>query len=305
MTSRAFSPCYRGAGRPGLSLIELLVVIGILAIVVALTLAAVQKARSAADRATCQNNLRQLGVALHHHHEAVGHFPPGVSGESPGEPMPFASWCLRLLPYLEQDATWKQAVAAFRADRDFLHDPPHTGLSRPMRIFTCPVDARVRQAQPVGRERALRAFTSYLGVNGHSAAYNDGVLYVDSATRLADVMDGTSNTLAVGERPPSQDLILGWWYAGWGQDKDGEGDMLLGARTRNHSEYGRGCPPGPFDFKAGAFDNQCHAFHFWSPHRGGAHFAFCDGSVRFLTYGANTVLPALASRAGGEAVEAP
>ena len=137
------------------------------------------------------------------------------------------------------------------------------------------------------------------------AAYGDGVLYLGSTTRLSDVTDGTSNTLAVGEWPPSRDLILGWWYAGWGQDKDGEGDMLLGARTRNHSEYGRGCPAGPFDFKAGSFDDQCDAFHFWSPHPGGANFAFADGSVRFLNYSADSILPALATRAGGEAVNLP
>jgi hypothetical protein len=63
-------------------------------------------------------------------------------------------------------------------------------------------------------------------VNGFSAAYNDGVLYLDSRTSFADIHDGISNTLLIGERPPSADLILGWWYAGWGQNKDGERDML-------------------------------------------------------------------------------
>jgi prepilin-type processing-associated H-X9-DG protein len=138
-------------------------------------------------------------------------------------------------------------------------------------------------------------------VNGRDAFHEDGVLFLDSAVRLTDVTDGTSNTLAVGERPPSADLILGWWYAGWGQAKDGEGDMVLGARTRNHSIYGRGCPSGPFEFQPGSFGNQCDAFHFWSPHSNGANFLVCDGSVRFLSYSANRILPALATRAGGEA----
>jgi prepilin-type N-terminal cleavage/methylation domain-containing protein/prepilin-type processing-associated H-X9-DG protein len=286
--------------RRAFTLLELLVVIALLGLVAGLLLAGVQKVRTASERTRCQDQLKQIGLALHHYHDSAGRLPAGVSGERPAEPAPFLSWCARLLPYLEEEALWRQAMAAFRQDRDFLHDPPHECLRTPVRHFACPADPRVRIAQVAGREKALRAFTSYLGVNGYSAAYNDGVLYLDSKTTFADVRDGLSNTLAVGERPPSKDLILGWWYAGWGQDKDGEGDTLLGARTTNRSEYGRGCPAGPFDFQAGQFDDQCDAFHFWSPHAGGAHFLFADGSVRFLRYSANPIIPALASRAGGE-----
>ena len=100
-------------------------------------------------------------------------------------------------------------------------------------------------------------------------------------------------------------MIFGWWYAGWGQNKDGEGDMLLGTRTKNLTPLGKGCPYGPFDFKAGKFDDQCAAFHFWSPHPGGANFLLADGSVRLIGYGANDILPALASRAGGEPAAVP
>jgi prepilin-type processing-associated H-X9-DG protein len=206
---------------------------------------------------------------------------------------------------LEDGALWQQVVAAYEKDKDFLHDPPHTGLSTPVRHFQCPSDSRVRTAQLVGKSQLPRAFTSYLGVDGHNALRRDGVLFVDSQIRLAEITDGTSTTLTVGERPPSADLILGWWYAGWGEDKDGEGDMLLGARTRNNGTWGPGCPEGPYDFKPGSFDNQCDAFHFWSPHSGGANFLFCDGSVRLLPYSANAIMPALASRAGGEAIELP
>jgi prepilin-type N-terminal cleavage/methylation domain-containing protein/prepilin-type processing-associated H-X9-DG protein len=291
--------------RAGYTLIELLVAIAILALLTALTLSAVQKVRAGSERVRCQANLRQLGVALHGHHDAAGHFPSGVTGERPTEPQPFLSWCARLLPHLGEDAMWRQVEVAFRVDRDFLNDPPHAGLRTPVQHFACPMDGRIRSAQPVGRGRVLRAFTSYLGVVGYDASARDGLLFLDSAVRLADVPDGMSHTLMVGERPPSADLILGWWYAGWGQDKDGEGDMLLGARTRNRGEYGPGCPPGPFEFKAGRFDDQCAAFHFWSPHPGGANFLFADGAVRFLRYSANDILPALASRNGGKAIEVP
>jgi len=291
--------------RSAFTLIELLVVIAITALVIGLSLGVVQKVRESATRAQCQNNMKQIGLALHHYHEAAGHLPAGVTGERPGEPMPFVSWCARLLPSLEQGALWDETVQAFKQDADFLHDPPHSGLKTTVRHFTCPSDGRVRTARLVGKEQLPRAFTSYLGVNGYHASYSDGLFYVDSRIRFADITDGTSNTLAIGERPPSKDLILGWWYAGWGQDKDGEGDMLLGVRTRVNSIYGSGCPDGPNDFKPGSFDNQCDAFHFWSPHSGGANFLLADGSVRFIRYSANSIMPTLASRAGGEAESVP
>ena len=66
-----------------------------------------------------------------------------------------------------------------------------------------------------------------------------------------------------------------------------------------------GSGPPLLMFSPGGFDDPCAMFHFWSPHAGGAHFAFADGSVRFLTYAADAVMPALASRAGGESVSAP
>jgi prepilin-type processing-associated H-X9-DG protein len=79
--------------------------------------------------------------------------------------------------------------------------------------------------------------------------------------------------------------------------------MLLGARERNFGgTYVSGCPLGPYHFVAGRVDQQCDLFHFWSLHSGGANFLFADGSVHFLSYQADTVLPALATRAGGEVV---
>src|SRR5262249_30065952 len=120
-----------------------------------------------------------------------------------------------------------------------------------------------------------------------------------------EATDGTSHTLLVGERPPSADLDLGWWYAGWGQAQNGDAEFLLGTRTRCYNRDAATCPEGPYHFTPGKFSNPCDAFHFWSPHTGGAHFAFADGSVRFLKYSADEIMPALATRAGGESVAVP
>ncbi len=125
-----------------------------------------------------------------------------------------------------------------------------------------------------------------------------------SKVRFADIVDGTSNTLLAGERPPSPDFWFGWWYAGAGEAGTGAGDMVLGARELNvnASTYTAACPVGPYSFKPGKIQEMCDVFHFWSLHDGGANFLFCDGSVRFLTYSADSILPALATRAGGEIV---
>lgn len=281
----------------GVSLLELLIVIAILGALIGLTAAAVQRVRAAAAKTQCANNLRQIGLALHQYHDSNKALPSGVSSRDERDPMPFLGWSARLLPYLEQQALWDRAVDGYRTTGDF-RKPPHPGTNL-LAVFNCPLDGR--RTQP-GSGMAL---TSYLGVEGLNPVLQDGVLFLDSSVRFAEVTDGTASTLLVGERPPSASLLYGWWYAGWGQGKDGSLDLTLGVRTKNHSLYDQGCPFGPFPFAPRQFDDACHHFQFWSPHTGGSHFLFCDGSVRFLRYEADPLLPLLASRSGGESVEIP
>jgi prepilin-type processing-associated H-X9-DG protein len=111
----------------------------------------------------------------------------------------------------------------------------------------------------------------------------------------------------LGERPPSADLQFGWWYAGVGQLGTGSADLVLGVREQNKRPIRTGspCGPGAYPYEPGRFDDPCSMFHFWSPHTGGANFACVDGSVHFLSYAANPIMPALASRAGGETAMLP
>ncbi len=290
--------------RTGYTLIEVLVVVSILALLAGLTLAAVQRVRTAAARTQCQNNLHQIAIAVQAYHATHGRLPTGVTAaDDPNDPYPYLNWCARLLPHLEQSGLWDQAVTAYKSDPRFTQQPPHVAAGAVLPVFACPTDSRT--ASPATFNPQQRGLTSYLGVAGVNSVRRDGLLYMGSTHRLTDVTDGTSATLLVGERPPSADLVLGWWYAGWGQNKDGEGDGVLGVRTFNRGTYGPDCPEGPYHFTPGRFDNQCDAFHFWSPHPGGANFLVADGAVRFLSYSADPILPALATRAGGESVAIP
>jgi prepilin-type N-terminal cleavage/methylation domain-containing protein/prepilin-type processing-associated H-X9-DG protein len=295
--------------RRAFTLIELLVVIAIVAVLTGLLLPAVQKVRAAAARADCQNRLKQLALALHQFHDARRALPPGHRSATHPDRMPFSGWAVSVLPYLEQPTLAAEAEAAYRADQNPLGTTPHPHLRTVVPALGCPADPRVRTAQTSLRTNTVAAFTSYLGVAGRDAdASRDGVLFQNSAVRLAEVTDGTSNTLLLGERPPSHDFQFGWWYAGAGQRGTGSADLVLGVREPNRQPVvsGSECGPGNYPFRAaGGFDDPCGMFHFWSPHPGGANFALADGAVRFLAYAADPVLPALATRAGGDPVPFP
>jgi hypothetical protein len=260
----------------------------------------VQRVRESAARTQCLNRLHQLGLAFHQYHDANNRLPPGLTGlRDPS--MPFLAWPARLLPYLEQTVLWDQARRDYAARPFPFSGPLHTGLGTVVPAFLCPSDPRVDTPQDTHNNLRV-ALTSFVGNLGLDYASKDGVLMLDSAVKWADVADGTSNTLLAGERPPSDDFWYGWWYAGHGQGGTGSADMLLGARERNPGDGLVGfCPPGPYHFRAGALGTYCDVLHHWSLHPGGAYFLLADGSARFLPYSADAVLPALATRAGGEA----
>jgi prepilin-type N-terminal cleavage/methylation domain-containing protein/prepilin-type processing-associated H-X9-DG protein len=287
----------------GFTLVELLVVLAIIGILMGLTLVGVQRVREAASRLRCLSNLRQIGLALHGYHGAHGRFPPGVSYADGKDPYPFMSWQTRLLPFVEQDPLWLQSQQAYAVDKDFRVNPPHVGFATVLPLYTCPSDPRTFAPADVFSLRV--AFTDYLGNEGINFLRKDGVLFLDSAVRFTDVTDGTSSTLFVGERPPSANWRMGWWYGGMGQNDDGSVDEVLGVREKNFTGWAGTCPRGPYEYGPGRDTNLCDMFHFWSHHSGGANFLFVDGSAHFLAYAAAPVMPALATRSGGEAVEVP
>jgi prepilin-type N-terminal cleavage/methylation domain-containing protein/prepilin-type processing-associated H-X9-DG protein len=214
------------------------------------------------------------------------------------------------------------------------------GLSTALQVFTCSADPRGLKvafaADTPGASTGLMvAFGDYLGVDGPdfyswsidnpsasyykrntpgilvasnkciSASLNREIPVSNRGVQVSDVTDGTSNTLMVGERPPSKDLVLGWWYAGAGYDATGTGDVVLGvADFGDTSDYpectGDPNSGGRYHFRSGDLNNNCDTFHFWSFHSGGANFVMGDGSVKFLTYDADSILAALSTRSNGE-----
>jgi prepilin-type processing-associated H-X9-DG protein/prepilin-type N-terminal cleavage/methylation domain-containing protein len=293
--------------RQAFSLTELLVVIGIIGVLIALLLPAVQRVRDYAARTKCANNLHQIVLAAHQYHDLAGSFPAGMRDHDGTDPYLYMSWLTQLLPYLDQVNLWQLTQSAYAQSPSPFTNPPHVGLDTVIGNFICPSDPRAADVQRSRIEGWPVALTCYLGVEGKDLTTNDGIFFRDSHVRFADIKDGASRTLFAGERPPSADFEYGWWYAGVGQQGTGSAETFLGVVEQDVLPYSMApCfPDVVFEYGPGQITNQCDMLHFWSLHTGGANFAFADGSVRFLSYSAAPLMPALASRAGGETVEAP
>jgi prepilin-type N-terminal cleavage/methylation domain-containing protein/prepilin-type processing-associated H-X9-DG protein len=308
--------------RAGFTLIELLVVVAIIAILVGLLLPATQKVREAAARTECVNNLKQMALGCQMYNDQFRLLPAGNTAMT--APLYGWSWQAQILPYVEQDNLYQQALAWANQPGGWYYpytNPPNPAMAVKVQLFTCPSDQRSLVATDV--DGYTIAFTSYLGVSGQSAdptppapatSTRDGIFYSNSRVRLTDILDGTSNTLLIGERPPSSDLYFGWWFAGGGYTQMGAaGDNVLGVREYNYANNltvvgpdggltAMSCPASSVNFQPGDIMQPCDQVHFWSLHPGGANFAMADGSVRLIFYSSDPLMPALASRAGGEAV---
>ena len=189
------------ARRPfAFTLIELLVVIAIIAVLIGLLLPAVQQVREAASRLKCQNNLKQLGLALHNYADNNGSFPSAYRASYYGVGWGWGSY---LLPYLEQKPLYDQLGVPNAVFGNGVNLAPPTPLTQArLSVFLCPSDG----SSDLDTLKRNHAKSNYRGISGprdpNSYRFGcdfGGVLFWNSRIRLTDITDGTSNTLAVGE----------------------------------------------------------------------------------------------------------
>ncbi|MEO8165611.1 MAG: DUF1559 domain-containing protein [Betaproteobacteria bacterium] len=299
----------------GFTLVELLVVIAIIGILVALLLPAVQAAREAARRMSCQNNLKQIALALHNYHDTLKVFPPsslsgfgkGVwnyPGTGPTDPnIRLHSFASLLLPYLEQANIQDQINYNVSA----LDPANHAMASQVLPFYRCPsFSGRDFSDDPLYvttagyNQFAIRNYVvigarTVVGLSGFVPA--EGVMFPGSKTGFHDVIDGTSNTLAFAETREQRSSV---WI-------DGTSAAVAARWTDLSSPTFAGNTASinykPY-FPGGVFPNSIGSDYGPSSfHPGGAQHAFVDGSVQFIKSTINVlVYDALASRAGGEVV---
>ncbi len=188
----------------GFSLVELLVVIAIIGILIALLLPAVQAAREASRRSSCQNNLRQIGVALHNFEQTFKKLPTGSDSkpypDNPANAHTFYRWSTLayLAPYLEQGAAFDQLDLKLPLYNNFAVTPQNVaGAAKVIPTFLCPSDSDTPVAKNFGP--TCYAACAGTGVGGGSPFDADGVFFVNSELRLARITDGTSHTVAFSE----------------------------------------------------------------------------------------------------------
>lgn len=293
--------------RPAVTLIELLVVMAIISLLIGLLLPAAQQVREMAARMQCQNKLKQIALASHQYHDTANAFPAALRTPRVGDRYYHLSWLARLLPQLDQQPLWQMIEEDYRRNPRPNTPPIHRAYTTINSAFTCPSDPDAAQVHTYNTTFQV-TMTSYLGNLGTNYQRRTGVILPENSVRIEHISDGSSQTLLAGERPASPEKRFGWWYAGYGQDGiSGSLDFVLGVQELNRvrDPWYRRCGPGPFEYKMPDPQSFCAVFQYWSDHPGGANFAFCDGSVRFLAYSANAILPALGTRAGGEVVEIP
>jgi prepilin-type N-terminal cleavage/methylation domain-containing protein/prepilin-type processing-associated H-X9-DG protein len=295
----------------GFTLVELLVVIAIIGVLVALLLPAVQAAREAANRSSCNNNLKQIGIALHNYHDTYKVLPAGYIYMSGGG-QPEWGWAVAILPFMEEaplyDALGAQTLRLNQVYTGASTTPANVALLQTrIDTYRCPSDSAKALCDNInfgGSNNPRVAKSNYVACAGWSNTPNypthnydcGGMFWGNSWLGMADCIDGLSNTLFVGERE-YRNRAATWVGAGHNQSYGGTGTLrtlFRGTFQINFAYY-----------NVTPMDNVSKGQS--SEHPGGTNICLGDGSVRFLS---ETVSPAnivqpLVYRADGKPFSLP
>ncbi len=276
--------------RRAFTLIELLVVIAIIAVLIALLLPAVQQAREAARRSQCKNNLKQIGLGLHNYHDTFKYFPPGIATCNPG--LGYAGWrginttghslLASILPYVDQAPLYnKLNWNVLGVDYDnTAGDAAHSlAIQTILPVYLCPSSTT---ATLLSYNQAIQGASNYVGISGSqpTTAATSGTFFRNSSVNIAKMIDGTSNTMIVGEysglamnQTPAQavDRLVGTtWFGSY--DDMGTYSIFGAIRTVAYAPNASFYPAV-----------NMHNSSLKSQHTGGFHALMGDGAVRFIS----------------------
>ncbi|SMP75852.1 prepilin-type N-terminal cleavage/methylation domain-containing protein/prepilin-type processing-associated H-X9-DG domain-containing protein [Neorhodopirellula lusitana] len=301
--------------RLAFTLVELLVVIAIIGVLVGLLLPAVQAAREAARRMSCSNNLKQIGLGMHNYHDTFGKFPYGWDQRG-------TTWSAHILPQIEQASLYNTLVFQESGLGNWGTDdgPNETAAGTYIGTYRCPSMALPEHMDNNGIPERVPA--SYRGSAGTKASSDDtstalpdtialenldqdGIFYACSKTKFRDILDGTSNTIMIGESYNDPTFVkdgqgMDYWYIGSPQADPCRCDGGTGG-TEFSEVVGTTIAPINSRLRHPDLHGRLMELSFGSYHTGGAYFLLCDGSVQFITESVNQeVYVGLGSRDGYE-----